>query len=272
MIENSILKANRQGRKALVFALTYKDLWAIEVAAQAGFEAISLDGEHGSFSPADVDDIARVANGYGMSVVARVPNNQANTINLWLDRGVQGVTGPHIESKQEAQALADACLFPPDGQRSWGGGRGTEFNDSELLVAKYGGKLGFAKWSNKNMIVTAQIESKKAYDNLDGILSVKGLTGITGGPHDFSASLGHPGEPDHPERQRLTADADRRAGLVGKTSGGDMSTGTGLQELLLGAARKYAAAHKGEKYVAPGGRSAAPAKKASASRSPARGR
>ncbi len=253
MIENSILKANRAGRKALVFAFTYKDLWAIEVAHQAGYDAISLDGEHGSFSPADVDDIVRVANGFGMSVVARVPNNQSNTINLWLDRGIQGVTGPHIESKEEAQNLADSCLFPPDGWRSWGGGRGTEFNDSVVLDKTYGGKLGFAKWSNKNMIVVAQIESKKAYDNLDGILSVKGLTGITGGPHDFSASLGHPGEPDHPERQRMTADADRRARAKGKIAGGDLANGTGMQELILGAAREFASKHKADKYVAPSG-------------------
>ena len=271
MIENTILKANREGRKALVFALTYRDLWAVEAAAQAGFEAISLDGEHGSFSPSDVDDIVRVANGYGMSVVARVPNIQPNTINLWLDRGIQGVTGPHIETKQEAQALADACLFPPDGWRSWGGGRGTEFNDSKVLTEQYGGKLGFAKWSNRNMIVTAQIESKKAYDNLDGIISVTGLTGTTGGPHDFAASLGHPGEPDHPERQRLTADAERRARAAGKTAGGDMSTGTGLQELILGAARKYAEGHRDEKYAPPKAArrpSKAPAKSAQKSSSP----
>jgi 4-hydroxy-2-oxoheptanedioate aldolase len=253
VIENTILKANREGRKAVVFALTYRDLQAVELAAQAGFDAISLDGEHGAFTAQDVDDIARVANGYGMSVVARVPNSQPNTINLWLDRGVQGVTGPHIESKEEAQALADACLFPPHGKRSWGGGRGTDFNDSAVLTAKYGGKLGFAKWSNKNMIVTAQIESKKAYDNLDGILSVKGLTGITGGPHDFAASLGHPGEPDLPERQRMTADAERRARRAGKEAGGDRSNGTGLPELILGAAREFANKHRNERFTAPAG-------------------
>jgi 4-hydroxy-2-oxoheptanedioate aldolase len=262
LIENTILKANREGRKALVFALTYKDLWAIEAAAQAGFDAISLDGEHGSFSPADVDDIVRVANGYGMSVTARVPNNQANTINLWLDRGVQGIVGPHVETKEEAQALADACLFPPDGWRSWGGGRGTEFNDSKVLTEKYGGKLGFARWSNRNMIVTAQVESKKAYDNLDGILSVRGLTGITGGPHDFAASLGHPGEPDHPLRQKLTADAERRARLAGKDSGGDRSAGTGLQELILGAAREFAEKHRNDRCTAPSAKAGSKAPKA----------
>jgi 4-hydroxy-2-oxoheptanedioate aldolase len=269
MIENTILKANRQGRKALVFAMTYKDLWAVEAAAQAGFDAISLDGEHGAFSPSDVDDIVRVANGYGLSVVARVPNIQPNTLNLWLDRGIQGVTGPHVETMAEAQQLADACLFPPDGWRSWGGGRGTEFNDAQGLTEKYGGKLGFAQWANRNMIVLAQIESKQAHDNLEGILSVRGLTGITGGPHDLAASIGHPGEPEHPECQRLAAAADRQARAAGKTVSSDMIASTGLPELILGAARKFAAEHRQDAYTIP--QEATPERKqASATRKAAR--
>src|SRR6266446_1649068 len=259
MIANTILKANSAGRKALVFSLTYKDLWAVEAAAQAGFDAVALDGEHGAFATSDVDDIVRVANGYRMSVMARVPNIQPSTLNLWLDRGIQGVVGPHIETQEEAQQLADACLFPTAGWRSWGGGRGTEFNDAPGLNAKYSGKLGFAQWSNRNMIVLAQIESKQAHDNLDGILSVPGLTGITGGPHDLAASLGHPGEPEHPECQRLAADAERRAHAAGKTVSSDMAVGTGLPELILSTARKFAAEHRHDAYVPP--QAAAPARK-----------
>jgi 4-hydroxy-2-oxoheptanedioate aldolase len=247
MIENTILKANREGRKALAFGLIFPSLHLVEMAAHVGFEAINLDGEHGYFSEQAIDDICRVANGYGMSVTARVPDNSAYQINLYLDRGIQGVTGPHINSGAEAQALADACLFPPGGKRSWGGGRGTEFNDDVVLNEKYGGKLGFAKWSNQNMIVVAQIESKQAWDNLDDILAVKGLTGVTGGPHDFSASLGHPGEPNHPDRVAATLDVDKRARAAGKTAGGDMSAGTGAAELMLGVAREFVAAHRADK-------------------------
>ena len=72
----------------------------------------------------------------------------------------------------------NACLFPPEGKRSWRGGRGTEFNDNKVLEEKYDGKLGFANWANANMLVWAQIESKMAWENLDGILAVTGLTGI----------------------------------------------------------------------------------------------
>jgi len=247
MIENSILKANKEGRKATVFALIFPSLHIVEMAAHVGFDAISIDGEHGYFPETAIDDICRVANGYGMSVTARVPDSAAYQVNLYLDRGVQGITGPHINSGAEAQALADACLFPPAGKRSWGGGRGTEFNDDVLLTEKYGGKLGFAKWSNDNMIVVAQIEDKKAWENLDDILAVPGLTGVTGGPHDFAQSLGHPGEPNHPDRIAATLDIETRARAAGKTAGGDMTVGTGAAELMLGEARAFVAEHKSDK-------------------------
>ena len=236
MIENTILKKNRQGLKALVFALTYPSTELVELAARAGFDAISLDGEHGAFSSEGVDAVVRVAHGYGLSVTARVPSIDPWQINLWLDRGIQGVVGPHVETGEEAQRLADACLFPPEGKRSWGGGRGTDFNQDHLL-AERGGKPGFMRWANQNMTVFAQIESKKAYDNLDAILAVKGLTGITGGPNDFAASLGHPGEPDHPERARLTDDAEAHARKAGKQVAGDLTVGTGAAEMMFGYAR-----------------------------------
>lgn len=245
MIENTILKGRREGKRVVSLGLTFHAPALIEWAASMGFAAVNLDGEHGAFTPESVDEIVGLANAYGMSVTARVPNIRADTINLYLDRGVQGITGPHVETKEEAQALADACLFPPDGKRSWGGGRGTEFND-DFRLAKYGGKLGFARWSNANMIVGAQIESKKAWENLDGILSVRGLTGVVGGPNDFAASLGHPGEPDHPERVAATADVEKRAQAAGKRAGG----GGGalmVHATILAAGRDFVAKHRGEK-------------------------
>jgi 2-keto-3-deoxy-L-rhamnonate aldolase RhmA len=246
MIDNTILKKNRRGQKALVFALPFPSTELVELAARAGFDAISLDGEHGVFTTATVDLICRVANGYGMSVTARVPNIDANLINLWLDRGIQGILGPHIESGEDAQRLADACLFPPDGHRSWGGWRGTEFNDDGYLNEKFGGKLGYMRWANENMIVSAQIESKTAFDNLDAILAVRGLSSIAGGPNDFAASLGYPGQPDHPQRQRLSTEADDRARKAGKTAGGDSTATLSIQELMLASGREFVLKHGGD--------------------------
>ena len=158
-------------------------------------------------------------------------------MNLYLDRGIQGITGPHVETKEEAQSLADACLFPEDGWRSWGGGRGTEFNDPEK-IAEYGGQRAFMKWANENMIVMAQIESKKAHDNLDEILSVTGLTGVAGGPNDFAASMGLAGQPMHPDRVAATEDIERRALAAGKSIGAT-TFGLGVREFMLGQAREF---------------------------------
>jgi 4-hydroxy-2-oxoheptanedioate aldolase len=247
VIENTILKKNRQGLKALTFALPFPSTELVELAARAGFDAISLDGEHGVFTSASVDLICRVANGYGMSVTARVPSIDAYVVNLWLDRGIQGVVGPHVETGEDAQRLADACLFPPDGWRSWGGWRGTEFNEDGYLDEKFGGKPGYMRWANDNMIVSAQIESKRAFDNLDAILAVKGLTSISGGPNDFAASLGFHGQANHPERQRLTHEADERARKAGKRAGGDMTNTLGIQEMMLGHGREFVRAHRDDK-------------------------
>jgi 2-keto-3-deoxy-L-rhamnonate aldolase RhmA len=247
MIENTILRKNREGRKGLVFALPFPSAELVELAARAGFDAINLDGEHGVFTPATVDLMCRVANGYGMSVTARVPSIDAYMINLWLDRGIQGILGPHVETGEEAQRLADACLFPTEGRRSWGGWRGTEFNEDSYLNERFGGKLGYMRWANQNMIVSAQIESKRAYDNLDAILAVKGLAVLGGGPNDFAASLGHPGEPDHPERQRLTREIDERARRAGKAAGGDLTVTMGIQELMLSAGRAFVREHRDDK-------------------------
>ncbi len=237
MIENTILKANREGRHALVFALPFASFEMIELAAHVGFDAISIDGEHGAYSVESVDNICRVSNAFGMSVTARVPNIAAYEINLYLDRGIQGVTGPHVETKEDAQALADACLFPEAGWRSWGGGRGTEYGDAEK-IAEYGGQRAFMKWANENMIVMAQIESKKAHDNLDDILSVPGLTGVAGGPNDFAASMGLAGQPQHPDRVAATADIERRALAAGKSIG-STTFGLGVRDFMLGQAREF---------------------------------
>lgn len=244
MIENTILRANREGRHALVFALPFPSSQLIELAAHVGFDAVAIDGEHGAYSPEAVDDICRLSNALGMSVTARVPDIAAYWVNLYLDRGVQGVTGPHVETGAQAQALADACLFPEAGWRSWGGGRGTEFGDARK-IASYGGQRAYMQWANDNMIVMAQIESKRAWDNLDDILAVPGLTGVAGGPNDFAASLGLAGQPGHPDRVAATADVEARATAAGKSIGATTFT-VGVRELMLDTAREFVEEHRGK--------------------------
>ena len=165
-----------------------------------GFDLVQHDGEHGLFSPESIDEMCRVADGFGLNVIARVPGIDSSTINSYLDRGVTGIWGPHIETAGEARALVDASLFGPDGQRSWGGGRGNYYNNSALMDIPGGERTEYMRQANANMLVLCQLESARAFENLDAILEVEGIDGYVFGPNDLGAVHGASGAAGSPRR------------------------------------------------------------------------
>ena len=58
-----------------------------------------------------------------------------------------------------------------------------------------------------------------ALDQLEAIAAVKGVDGVFIGPSDLAASLGHIGNPAHPDVQKAIEDAARRLKAVGKAAG-----------------------------------------------------
>jgi 2-keto-3-deoxy-L-rhamnonate aldolase RhmA len=80
-----------------------------------------------------------------------------------------------------------------------------------------------------------QIEHIEAVHNLEEILGVAGLTAVLLGPQDLAGSLGHPGEPQHPEVLRAIDTVLARAGRAGVPVG--LAAG-GEAEDFVGWARK----------------------------------
>lgn len=242
---NKIFEKNRQGKKGVGIGLVYPSAEAIEIIGMiGGFDFVNLDGEHGLFSPESIDEMCRVADGFGLTVTARVPSIAPNTINLFLDRGVNGILGPHIETAEDAQALVDACRFVPDGQRSWGGGRGNYYNTTPLLDLPGSQRTEFMERTNENMLVMGQLETKRAFENLDEILEVKGIDAFAWGPNDLAQSMGLPGQPEHPdvlEAQRQVAERIHAAG--GKISS-DISVAINLPNLIVDGAQQFLAANQ----------------------------
>ena len=239
---NKIFEKNRQGKKGVGIGLTYPSAEAIEIIGMlGGFDFVNLDGEHGLFSPESIDAMCRVADGFGLTVTARAPNIHPSTINRFLDRGVMGILGPHIETAEDAQALVDACRFVPDGQRSWGGGRGTYHNITALLDTPGGERTAFMQATNANMLVMGQLETTRAFDNLDAILEVPGIDAFAWGPNDLAQSMGLPGQPQHPEvlaAQRRVAD---RIHAAGRKLNSDIMASLNLPELIVSGAQRFLA-------------------------------
>jgi 2-keto-3-deoxy-L-rhamnonate aldolase RhmA len=129
-------------------------------------------------------------NGSDTLPMVRVASNDPVIIKRVLDIGAYGVLIPLVNSAQEAMNAVRYCKYPPEGVRGVAPRRVAWFDPRYLETA------------NEEIMVIPQIETAQAAENVDEILSVKGIDCIFIGPSDLSGSLGLIGQPDrlrHPK-------------------------------------------------------------------------
>ena len=186
------MKAKIKDGKAVVGTIvTLNNATSLRIIGQAGFDYLLIDTQH---APVDVRALNEMVLGLGATeseIVVRVVYNKPWLINQVLDVGVDGVIVPLVNTREEAENAVAAAKYPPDGVRSWG----------PTIPEKYSAPPGYWARANDELIVLTQIESVEAVENIDEILSVKGLDGIMVGPTDLTLSMGHPQKfpPELPE-------------------------------------------------------------------------
>lgn len=161
-----------------------------EIMAKAGFEWLVVDMEHSVITLDIAQQLIQVIEGCGVVPLVRVGENNANIIKRVMDAGAYGVIVPMINTREDAEAAVSAVKYPPLGTRGVG------------LARAQGYGAGFDEYAatvNEESIVIAQIEHIDAVNNLEAILSVKGIDGCIIGPYDLSGSLGVPGKFNHPD-------------------------------------------------------------------------
>jgi len=152
--------------------------------ARLGFDWLVVDMEHSAQNPVLMADmVATIADAGTCAPMVRVPVNSVEWFKWTLDAGAWGVVVPMVNSREEAQRVVEYAKYPPLGARSIGG-----------AFAPYGFGItdwpGYARVANDEIIVTVQIESALALQNLDEILSVPGIDVAFVGPNDLHAQLG----------------------------------------------------------------------------------
>ena len=65
-----------------------------------GFDFVMFDSEHGPFTISDIEELGRACDAVGLTPMARVPNIHNSTILRFLDRGIMGIMGPHINTRK----------------------------------------------------------------------------------------------------------------------------------------------------------------------------
>jgi 4-hydroxy-2-oxoheptanedioate aldolase len=153
--------------------------FAAETMAHQGWDSLTIDMQHGVIDyQAAVHMLTAISTTNTVPVV-RVPWNEPGILMKMLDAGAYALICPMVNSREDAEKLVAATHYPPLGNRSMG----------PIRAALYGG-ADYQKHANDTIVVFAMIETRQALDNLDAILSVKGLDAVYIGPADLSLALG----------------------------------------------------------------------------------
>lgn len=227
---NSIKRAIAEGRKIRGFHLTFPAPGVIELMAIVGVDYIYLDGEHGAFDARDLEIACITAERHGLTIIGRVPDPSPSTIIRFLDRGVKGIVVPHVDSVDDAKAVIDATFYGPLGNRSFGGNRsgyGPGIADVPAHMAQ----------TNDDVCLSIMIETRGALAAAGEIAALPGVDYMSYGMMDLAQSLGHPGNPAHPDVAAAVAGASARIRAAGKPVREDFITVGWVNDILVRGAR-----------------------------------
>ncbi len=230
---NRVKAAIQENRVALGYDLHFPSTHIIEILGPLDFDFVWIDGEHGPFGLNQVEEICRAAELVGVTPIARVPDIGSSTILQYLDRGIQGILGPHINSRANAEQLVRACYFGPQGERSFGGNRGTDYGYQIPDMVAY------LEQCNQNMLVGALLEDQNVVENLGEILTVPGIDYFSIGPNDFAQGLGYPGGSGHETVVEAMEAVYTRIRQAGRHVGQDVMASIHVKEMLTGSGRNF---------------------------------
>ena len=206
------LRPNRVKRKLAAGDIAYiavgmTDPDDIDAFGPCGFDGVWLEGEHGAVDAANLGNLTRACDIWGLTSIVRVNANDQGLIYRTFDRGAQGVCIPHVNTAAEAQNVVAGGKFAPLGQRG-------------LFTSRqgYGVEDYFAK-ANDETLLMMLIEDIVAVGNVDEILAVDHIDVFFVAPNDLAASMGHIGHIEHPEVQRTINETLARIQAAGRIAG-----------------------------------------------------
>ena len=193
-----------------------------EEFAQAGYDYVGFDIQHGYLDDADVALLLRRLEHVPIATAVRLPSADPAPIGRVLDAGVDAVIVAMVESAEQAEAAVAATRYAPGGVRSFGPLRASLGLDPAAHEARAS--------------VFAMIETAPGLSALDEICAVPGLSGVYVGPADLAISLGHkPSEawtdPEIREAMARIQSAASAGGVVAGIHAGAGKPGKAMSEL-----------------------------------------
>jgi len=229
-IRKNVIKQRLKEGKHVIAIENLNDPNIVELFAPNNPHCFWFEGEHWIADVQNIGDLTRAADLIEATPLVRVPRPEYQLIYHALDLGAQGISVPHVKTKQDAELVIRASKFAPIGQRG-------------MFTSRQGiGVENYFKEANDETFVLIFIEDLIALDNLDEILEVDNIDVFFVGPGDLSQELGYIGEQNHPEVQKVVQDTiskitakGRTAGTVASLSNYEWAMKTGARFFLSGA-------------------------------------
>ena len=202
----------------------------VELFGALGYDFVMIDCEHGPMDLDQVEHMVRAGEVFGITPITRIPNHEDDTILRFLDRGVQGLIVPHINTQEDAEAVARASRYYPDGHRGMaGGGRAHNYGVGTTRDES-------TAWVNSNILVIPMIEETEAVENLDAILGVPGVDVLHVASGDLGQSMGNPGPAEVRRLMSQVVPKIRAGGINAGVGGNNVADAAGIAEFVkLGA-------------------------------------
>jgi 4-hydroxy-2-oxoheptanedioate aldolase len=192
-MNNRLKELLASGKTAIGTMVQLPSAPVVEVLAQAGFDWLVIDTEHGPIDAEKLHAMVRATRGTSVTPAVRVASNLDWLVKRALDVGALGVMLPGVNSADDARAAVRAVRYPPEGNRGFG----------PTFAGLRWGLSGsdYARQANDIVMAIVQIEHIDAVARIDEILAVPGIDVALIGPYDLSGSMGLLGQVMHPEVQ-----------------------------------------------------------------------
>ncbi|MBU2983191.1 HpcH/HpaI aldolase/citrate lyase family protein [Lentibacter algarum] len=216
--KNSFKAALKAGKTQIGCWAGFAHAYPTEVLATAGFDWLVIDGEH---APNDLQTLSAqisVLDGQHSEAVVRLPVGNEWLVKQVLDAGAQTLLIPLVETAEQANDMARAMRYPPEGIRGAGA--------ALARASKFSAITDYVPTANAEMCLLVQVETKRGMENLDAILDIEGVDGVFIGPADLAADMGHLGNSGAPEVKAAIKEglakisaSDKAAGILAVDDG-----------------------------------------------------
>ena len=166
----------------------------IEAIGHTGvYDYVEYVGEYGTFDLHDLDNMCRAAELYNMGMMFKIDKSQQHYLaQRALGSGFTSILFTDARTGEDAKECVR--IVNPDTPED--GGLYSVYMRRNCYMG-YGGTPDYVA-GMKDTVVALMIEKKEAVENLEDILSTKGVDMVQWGPSDYSMSVGLAGQRSAP--------------------------------------------------------------------------